>query len=198
MPRSLLEGTRVVDFSQYIPGPYASLMLADLGADVIKVEPPGGDPMRLYGPIGSSAVPPFYSLLNGGKRIIRLDLKTEEARRIVLDLIGRADVLIESYRPGVMDRLALGRDVLAAANPSLVHCAISNFGQTGPRARKPGHDLNCMAVGGGLIASGLAARPVMTSPPVADFASALQATTTVLAALLARKETGEGAFIDLA
>jgi alpha-methylacyl-CoA racemase len=197
MPKSLLVGIRVVDFSQYIPGPYASLMLADLGADVIKVEPPGGDPMRFYGPLGPSATSPFYSLLNGGKRVLRLDLKTDKDRRIVLDLIGHADVLIESYRPGVLERLGLGRDVLAAANPSLVHCAISNFGHTGPRARRPGHDLNCMAVGGGLIASGTSGRPVMATPPVADFASALQATTTVLAALLARKTTGRGAFIDL-
>ena len=108
---SLLHGTRVIDLSQYIPGPYASLMLADLGADVVKVEPPVGDPMRQYGANGAE-VSPLYSTMNGGKRVVHLDLKTQKDHGAILDLLASADVLIESYRPGVMDRLGLSRKVL--------------------------------------------------------------------------------------
>jgi alpha-methylacyl-CoA racemase len=197
MSMAFLRGVRVIDLSQYIPGPYASLMLADLGADVLKVEPPAGDPMRRYGPIGPSGVSAFYTVLNGGKRILPLDLKNAGERQTALSLIGAADVLVESYRPGVMERLGLGHEILRKENPTLVHCAISNFGQEGPFAGKGGHDLNCMALGGGLIASGTAERPVMSAPPVADFASALQAAASVAAALYASRNSGRGAFIDL-
>jgi alpha-methylacyl-CoA racemase len=197
MSWAFLRGVRVVDLSQYIPGPYASLMLADLGADVLKVEPPAGDPMRRYGPIGPSGISAFYTVLNGGKRILCLDLKSDTGRQAALSLIRAADILIESYRPGVMDRLGLGYKTLRHENPALVHCAISNFGQEGPYATKGGHDLNCMALGGGLIASGTLEHPVMSTPPVADFASALQAVASVTAALLASRATGVGAFIDL-
>lgn len=198
MPASFLKGTRVLDLSQYIPGPYAALMLADLGADVLKVEPPGGDPMRFFGPAGIEGASAYYALFNGGKRVARIDLKSPAGRDALLALIGKADVLIESYRPGVLNRLGLGPDRLKAANPTLVHCAISNYGQTGPLASKAAHDLNCMALGGGLAASGTAERPVMTLPPVADFASALQACTSILAALVARSRGEGGSYIDLA
>jgi alpha-methylacyl-CoA racemase len=197
MSLPFLRGVRVIDLSQYIPGPYASLMLADLGADVLKVEPPAGDPMRRYGPIGPSGVSPFYTVLNAGKRILRLDLKSQTGRDTALSLIRAADILIESYRPGVMDRLGLGRNILRMENPVLIQCAISNFGQEGPYASKSGHDLNCMALGGGLIASGTSDRPVISTPPVADFASALQAVASVTAALHASRQTLQGAFIDL-
>src|SRR5262245_61786591 len=197
MSLAFLRGVRVVDLSQYIPGPYASLMLADLGADVLKVEPPAGDPMRRYGPIGPSGISAFYTVLNGGKSILCLDLKSDTGRQAALSLLRAADILIESYRPGVMDRLGLGYKTLRHENPALVHCAISNFGQEGPYATKGGHDLNCMALGGGLIASGTLEHPVMSTPPVADFASALQAVASVTAALLESRATGVGAFIDL-
>jgi alpha-methylacyl-CoA racemase len=169
MPLQFLRDVRVIDLSQYIPGPYAALMLADLGADVLKVEPPAGDPMRRYGPIGPSGNSAFYTVLNGGKRILRL----------------------------VMGRLGLGYPTLHAKNPALIHCAISNFGQEGPYALKGGHDLNCMALGGGLIASGIPESPVISTPPVADFASGIQAAASVSAALVASRATGQGAFIDL-
>lgn len=197
MPVKFLHDVRVIDLSQYIPGPYAALMLADLGADVLKVEPPAGDPMRRYGPVGPSGISAFYTVLNGGKRILRLDLKSDAGREAILALIRAADILIESYRPGVMDRLGLAYPRLREENPALVHCAISNFGQEGPWALKGGHDLNCMALGGGLIASGLSEQPVMSTPPVADFASAIQAVASVSAALVASRATGQGAFIDL-
>lgn len=197
MPEAYLAGTRVIDMSQYIPGPYAALMLADLGADVVKVEPPAGDPMRRYGAMGGGEVSPFYVVMNGGKRVTRADLKTDSGRTAVTELIKAADVLIESYRPGVLARLGLGRDVLAAANPRLIHCAITGYGQNGPYAAKAGHDINYMALGGGLALSGTAERPVMTAPPVSDYAGAQQAAATILAALVARGRTGRGSYIDL-
>lgn len=197
MALQFLRDVRVIDLSQYIPGPYAALMLGDLGADILKVEPPAGDPMRRYGPIGPSGISAFYTVLNGGKRILRLDLKSDAGREAILTLIREADILIESYRPGVMERLGLGYRTLRGQNPALVHCAISNFGQDGPYALKGGHDLNCMALGGGLIASGTSAQPVISTPPVADFASALQAVASISAALVASRATGRGAFIDL-
>ncbi len=197
MPLQFLHDVRVIDLSQYIPGPYAALMLADMGADVLKVEPPAGDPMRRYGPIGPSGISAFYTVLNGGKRVLRLDLKGDDGQAAILALIRAADILIESYRPGVMDRLGLAYPRLREENPALVHCSISNFGQQGPYAQKGGHDLNCMALGGGLIASGLPEQPVISTPPVADFASALQAVASVSAALVASRATGQGAYIDL-
>ena len=197
MPQQFLRDVRVIDLSQYIPGPYATLMLGDLGADVLKIEPPSGDPMRRYGPIGPSGISAFYTVLNGGKRILSLDLKSEAGHKAILALIRGADVVIESYRPGVMDRLGLGYRTLRDENRALVYCAISNFGQQGPYALKGGHDLNCMALGGGLVASGTSEQPVISTPPVADFASAIQAVASVSAALVASRATGQGAFIDL-
>jgi crotonobetainyl-CoA:carnitine CoA-transferase CaiB-like acyl-CoA transferase len=196
MAASLLAGVRVLDLSQYIPGPYATLMLSDLGADVVKVEPPVGDPMRAYG-AADGGVSPFYAVMNGGKRVIGLNLKAPEGKQAILELLATADILVESYRPGVLDRLRLGRPVLESTNPRLIHCSISIYGQNGPLAEMGAHDLNCMALGGGLGVSGTTARPVMTTPPVADYASALQASLTVVAALFARQRTGKGAFIDL-
>ncbi|MFO1058124.1 MAG: CoA transferase [Dongiaceae bacterium] len=197
MSARFLQGFRVLELSQYIPGPYAALMLADLGADVIKVEPPGGDPMRMLGPDAAGGSSSFHAAMNGGKRILRLDLKTAPGRETLRRLLARADVLVESYRPGVLDRLGFDRASIRAACPDLVHCAITGFGQTGPLAGKASHDLGCMALAGGLAASGTAAQPVMTTPPVADFAAGLQASTTIMAALLGRARGGGGAYIDI-
>jgi crotonobetainyl-CoA:carnitine CoA-transferase CaiB-like acyl-CoA transferase len=143
------------------------------------------------------SVSPFYGVMNGGKRVITINLKTLEGKGAILGLLAAADVLIESYRPGVLDRLGLGRTVLESTNPRLVHCSISSFGKNGPLAEMGAHDVNCMALGGGLSVSGTTARPIMTSPPVADYASALQASLTVVAALLARQRSGKGCYIDL-
>jgi len=192
-----LRGTRVLDLSQYLPGPYAAQILADLGAEVIKLEPPAGDPMRALGPLDGDGLSAFYKLINAGKRVIRLDLKGEGGRAAFETLVGAADVLIESFRPGALTRLGLGPEALKALNPRLVHCALSGYGQTGPYAEKAGHDINYMALGGGLATSGPAERPVMAHPPTADFASGQQAALATLAALLRRARSGEGAFLDL-
>ncbi len=197
MLSACLTGFRVVDLSQYLPGPFAGQILADLGAEVVKVEPPGGDPMRAIGPPDPDGVSAYYRLVNAGKRVVRIDLKAEAGRAAFADLISRADVLLESYRPGMLARLGFDRPALTALNPRLVHCALSGYGQTGPYADKGGHDLNYLAWGGGLATSGSEARPVMSHPPVADHAGALQAVIAILAALLRRERDGQGAFLDV-
>jgi alpha-methylacyl-CoA racemase len=197
MALSFLSGIRVLDLSQYIPGPYAALMLADLGADVVKVEPPGGDPMRQLGPRDGDGISPLWKLMNGGKTVVEIDLKTPSGREALEALLRRADALVESYRPGVMDRLGFTRAHLEALNPRLVHAALSGYGQTGPWRLRTGHDLNYMALAGGLAQSGPAEQPLMAAPPTADFASGLQTAMTVCAALLGRAQTGKGAYLDL-
>lgn len=192
-----LQGFRVLDLSQYLPGPYAGQMLADLGAEVVKVEPPGGDPMRAVGMADTDGVSTYYKQLNAGKTVLRLDLKSESGRTGLEQLVAKADVLLESYRPGVLGRLGFGRESLAALNPTLIHCALSGYGQTGPYAQKAGHDINYMAWGGGLVTSGTEERPVMAHPPTADYASAIQAALAIVSALLRRVRTGEGVFIDV-
>lgn len=197
MTADLLKGVRIVELGQYIPAPYAALTLCDLGADVVKIEPPRGDPMRHIGSARVDDVSVAYAAMNGGKRVVFADLKSAVGQQEARALIARADVLIESFRPGVLDRLGLDRATLAALNPGLVHCAISGFGQNGPMAQKAAHDLNYMAAGGGLSYSGTAERPVMTRPPVSDYAGALQGALSILAALLRRARTGQGCYLDI-
>jgi crotonobetainyl-CoA:carnitine CoA-transferase CaiB-like acyl-CoA transferase len=192
-----LAGIRVLDLSQYLPGPYAALMLADLGAEVVKVEPPGGDPGRALPPLDPDGLSPMWKLVNAGKRVATLDLKRAADSELLAGLLAQADVLVESYRPGVLDRLGFTRERLAALNPRLVHAALSGYGQTGPWRLRTGHDLNYMAVGGGLAASGPPAAPANAFPPTADYASGVQTALAVCAALLGRTRTGRGGFIDL-
>lgn len=194
----LLSSYRVLDLSQYIPGPFATRLLADLGAEVIKVEPPSGDPMRSFmfsGPAGK--VSPLYRHLNRGKTVALLNLKEKQDKQHLTRLLRGADVLLESYRPGVMARLGFDRERLQAINPRLVHCALSGFGQTGPFRDRAGHDLTYCAVAGALSASGTGERPVMSYPPIADHAGAMQAVNAVLAALLSRERNGKGVFLDI-
>lgn len=192
-----LEGVRVLDLGQYVPGPYAALILSDLGADVVKVEPPGGEPMRRMSLRDRDGISAHYKVMNGGKRVVELDLKAPAGKAAMEALLAAADVMVESYRPGVLDRLNFSRARLEALNPRLVHVALSGWGQSGPYRLKAGHDINYMAFGGGLAASGVRQAPVFATPPTADFASGIQAAATALAALVARGRTGKGAFIDV-
>ena len=196
MSARCLAGIRVLDLSQYLPGPYAGQILADLGAEVVKVEPPAGDPLRQVPPLDGDGLSAFYKLVNAGKTVVRLDLKQAAGKAAFLGLVDRADALIESFRPGALARLGLDAEALRARNPRLVHCALSGYGQSGPDALKAGHDINYMAMAGGLASSGTAARPIGAHPPTADFASGMQAALTVLAALLGRARSGQGATID--
>ena len=197
MLETFLKDLRVLDLGQYLPGPFAARVFADLGADVVKVEPPAGDPGRYFNADGRPGQSPFYALLNAGKRIINLDLKSADGRSRFEALIGGADVLLESFRPGVLDRLGLGNDRLAAMNPRLVHCALSGYGQTGPFRLHADHDLGYVAMTGMLSACHNEAGSVIPYPPMADHAGSSQTVMTVLAALLARERTGRGCFIDV-
>jgi alpha-methylacyl-CoA racemase len=197
MVDTLLEGIRVLDLSQYLPGPYAGQMLADLGADVVKVEPPAGDPMRRLGGVDSDGLAPGYKLVNAGKTVVLLDLKAEEDRAAFEVMVEHADVLVESFRPGTLDKLGFPHSRLEAINPGLIHVALSGWGQGGPYRLRAGHDLNYMALGGGLAASGAGGTPVMSYPPVADHSAAIQAVAAVSAALFRRSRTGRGAYLDI-
>jgi crotonobetainyl-CoA:carnitine CoA-transferase CaiB-like acyl-CoA transferase len=200
MLSDFLAGVRVLDLSQHLPGPAATQMLADMGADVLKVEPPARDPMRRLDPVNGGPCDdpsPYYRVVNAGKRVVVIDLKSAGGKDAFAKLAAAADVLLESYRPGVLERLGFGRDRLGALNPRLVHCALSGYGQTGPLRLASGHDINYVASTGALGASGPKPMPAMTWPPVADHGSALLAALTMAGALAARARTGRGAFIDV-
>ena len=194
-----LEGVRVIDFSTLLPGPLATLLLAEAGAEVIKIERPGGDEMRRYGPpLGEAGV--AFALLNRGKRSVVLDLKSQDALATLLPLIDGADVVVEQFRPGVMDRLGLGHAALSARNPRLVYCAITGYGQAGPKAGVAAHDLNYVADSGLLsLAAGGDGAPVVPAALVADIAGgAYPAVINILLALQRRAVTGTGCRLDVA
>jgi len=197
MLSDFLKGTRVLDLSQYLPGPFATRLLSDMGAEVIKVEPPAGDPLKYLGTDGNTGKSPFYEMINAGKSVVTLDLKSDNDHQTFAALVSRADVLLESYRPGVLERLGFGEERLRALNPKLIHCALSGYGQTGPYRLVAGHDISYVSMTGGLSVSGTSETPTITYPPMADHAGALQAVITILGALLARSAGGSGAFLDV-
>jgi len=199
MSHDFLKGIRVLDLSQFLPGPFATQMLADMGADVVKVEPPKGDPMRALDPVTNARGPsPYHALVNAGKRVVTLDLKNNDDKDAFTTLVRRADVLMESYRPGALDRLGFGHASLKALNPALVHCALSGYGQNGPMRLAGGHDINYVAAAGQLGLTGPGAKPHMAYPMVADYAGAMQSVTAILGALVGRGRTGRGAYLDVA
>lgn len=195
-----LQDIRVLDFSTLLPGPLASLILAEAGAEVIKVERPGpGEDMRGYPPFldGESG---SFAILNRGKRALALDLRAEGAAASLLALAPTIDIVLEQFRPGVMDRLGLGYEAWRAANPRIIYCAITGYGQDGPRAREAGHDMNYQA-GAGLLAltAGADGSPGIPPALVGDIAGGTYpAVVNLLLALRRRDRTGEGCFIDIA
>jgi alpha-methylacyl-CoA racemase len=200
MPQPFLAGYRVIDLSQYAPGPYGGQILADLGAHVAKVEPPGGEPMRTMGPVDSDGVSAWYKGMNRGKSVVELNLKSDDGKRAFEALLARADAMLESYRPGVLDRLGFSRARLDELNPRLIHCSLSGWGQTGPYRLKGGHDTNYMSLMGGLAISGDGSAPAMAHPPTADYASGMHAALSINAALLGRdgpRGDGRGRFLDV-
>ncbi|MCW5719713.1 MAG: CoA transferase, partial [Devosia sp.] len=195
-----LSGLKVLDFSTTLPGPLASLMLAEAGACVIKVERrDGGDPGRFNKPqlAGESLQ---FAMLNRGKRSIAVDLKNPAERDIVLKLAGEADILIDQFRPGVMERLGLGYAAVSALNPRIIYCAITGFGQTGPDAQRAGHDLTYLARNGVLSLGGAAGGQLALPPAlIADIGGGTYpAVINVLLALAQRDRTGQGQFLDIA
>lgn len=194
-----LEGLVVLDFSRLLPGPFCTQLLANLGADVIKVEDPKvGDYMRSVPPLVGETSYPFL-MVNRGKRSLAVDLKAAEGQEIVRKLARRADVVVEQFRPGVMARLGADYDGLALMNPKLVYCSFSGYGQTGPYRDLPGHDLNFEALAGILAVTGSKgqARPAVPGVPIADLASGFNAALAILASLRVRDRTGRGEFIDV-
>jgi len=190
----------VLDLTRLLPGGYCTLLLSDLGADVIKVEEPGrGDYIRWTPPLvdGESAA---HRALNRGKRSITLNLKDAEGGALLRRLAARAQVLVESFRPGVMDRLGVGYEALAAENPGLVYCAISGYGQTGPYRDLVGHDINYMGYGGALSMTGAReGPPVVPGVQVGDLGGGgMLGAIGILAALVDRRASGRGRFVDAA
>lgn len=194
-----LDGLRVIDLTRLLPGPFLSVILADLGADVIKVEAPqGGDWVRYVPPVRSGLSTAFIAL-NRGKRSVVLNLKTPGGVQTLRRLVKGADVLLESFRPGVMDRLGLGHESLQADNPRLIYVAITGYGQTGPYRVRAGHDLNYTALSGTLAQTGEEdGPPIMPGVQVADVAGGgLFGAVGLLSALIEREKTGKGRFIDV-
>jgi alpha-methylacyl-CoA racemase len=194
-----LSGVLVLDFTTLLPGPLATLMLAEAGAEVIKIERPGGEDMRAMPPVhdGEAAV---FALLNRGKKSITLDLKSESDRSRLRHLLEKADVLIEQFRPGVMERLDLGFEAVKKINPRIVYCSISGYGQTGPRAGEAGHDINYQSLTGLLaLQPGPIDRPVIPPALVADIGGGtMPAVINILLGLRQRDATAEGVYLDVA
>jgi alpha-methylacyl-CoA racemase len=194
-----LEGIRVLDFSTLLPGPLATLILAEAGAQVIKIErPERGDEMRSYTPeFGADSV--NFALLNRGKESVEVDLKSPEAGEVLRPLIERADVLVEQFRPGVMERLRLGYGELYEVNPRLIYCSITGYGKEGPRAGVAAHDLNYVAEAGLLgLTTGADGAPAIPQALLADIGGgAYPAVINILLGLLQRERTGEGAHLDI-
>jgi crotonobetainyl-CoA:carnitine CoA-transferase CaiB-like acyl-CoA transferase len=198
-PRHPLAGIRVVDLSQFLPGPMLSMMMADQGAHVVRVEPPSGEPARRMGPFLASGESVWFRQTNRGKTSVVLDLKAEEGSAALWSLLAEADVFIESFRPGVAERLGFGRDEVHHRHPSLVYCSISAFGQRGPGAHHPAHDLGVQAMAGFLAVNDSGdGRPVVPGVAAADMAVSLTALSAVVMALYERTNTGDGAYIDAA
>jgi len=185
---SALDGIRVLDLSNYIAGPYAAMLLGDQGAEIIKLERPGGDPYRKA---------PGFAVWNRGKRSITVDLKKEEGRKVAQELAARADILLHSFRPGVPERLGVGYEELRQLNPRLVYMSITGWGEKGPFRDKPGYEQLIAAFGGAYIAQGSADHPVYTVLPFPSYFTALLVPTYAVTALLVRKMTGRGQKIEM-
>ena len=194
-----LSGLLVLDFTTLLPGPLATLMLAEAGAEVIKIERPGGEDMRHYEPRfdGESAM---FAVLNRGKKSLVLDLKNEAQRAELVPFFQRADILVEQFRPGVMARLGLGYEAVKALNPKLIYCSITGYGQSGPRADEAGHDLNYIGYTGLLALNpGPVDKPVVPPALIADIGGGtFPAVINILLALRHRDLTGQGCYLDVA
>jgi crotonobetainyl-CoA:carnitine CoA-transferase CaiB-like acyl-CoA transferase len=194
----LLQNLRILDMTQVLSGPFGAQILADLGADVIKLEPPHGDLARTMQPhfIGDDSV--YFIALNRNKRSVAVDLKTPAGVDVVRRLIARCDVVIENNRPGVLDRLGLKADDIRTENPRLIWCAISGFGQDGPYRDKPAYDMIVQALSGGMSLTGEpGGRPVRAGIPIGDITAGMYAAIAILAALNRRHVTGQGETIDI-
>lgn len=193
-----LEGIRVLDLSRFLPGPWVGLTMADHGAEVIKIESPEGEPTRRLGaPIAGFSV--YFRNTQRGKKSVTLNLKADEGREVLLRLAAQSDVVIESFRPGVMERLGLGYAAVRARSPRIVYCSLSAFGQAGAFAQRPSHDAGAQALAGVLsLGQALGKPPSLPTLPMADMALGSTALVGILMALLRREKTGTGDLVDVA
>ncbi len=193
-----LNGIRVLDLSRVLAGPYCTMVLGDLGADVIKVESLEGDETRGWGPPFAEGESAYYLCVNRNKRSIVVDFKTEEGRAILHGLIKRSDVLVENFRPGTLARYSLDFETASAINPNLIYCSITGFGQTGPLRDRPGYDFMIQAMGGLMSVTGASnGEPMKVGVAVADLFAGQNAIIAILAALHARTQTGKGQHLDI-
>ena len=194
-----LKGLRVIDLTKDFAGPFCTMILSDLGAEVIKVEKPGsGDETRSWGPPFVKGLSYYFLSLNRGKKSITLDLKTPAAQKVVRQLVQDSDILVENFRPGILARYNLDYSKLRRVNKALVYCSVSGFGQTGPYRDRPGYDLVAFGMSGIMSTTGEEGRPsVRVSIPVADIAAGHYASTAILACLSRRLVTGRGEYIDI-
>ena len=193
-----LQGIRVLDLSRVLAGPYCTMVLGDLGADVIKVESPEGDETRTWGPPFAEGESAYYLCVNRNKRSIVVDFKTEEGRTILQQLIRKSDILVENFRPGKLARFSLDFASVSVLNPALIYCSISGFGQTGPLHDSPGYDFMIQAMGGLMSFTGEPdSEPMKVGVAVADLFAGQNAVIAILAALQARTLTGKGQHLDI-
>ncbi len=193
-----LEGIRVLDLSNFLPGPHLTMMMADHGAEVIRIEPPTGEPNREIGKKYKDGTSVYFSGTHRGKQSVMLDFKKPGAVDAFLRLAKQADVVLESFRPGVVDRLGIGYQAVRAVNPRVVYCSIAAYGQTGPFVKRVAHDMSVQAECGLLdLCRGSDGAPVMPGVPAADLAASLMALSGILMALLRRTSTGAGDYIDI-
>lgn len=194
-----LEGILVVDLSRVLAGPYCTMMLGDLGAEVIKIESPEGDDTRQWGPPYIGGESAYYLCANRNKKSIILNLKSEGAKRVLLDLVRRADILVENFRVGTMQKMGLDYQRLRDVNPRLIYSAISGYGQTGPYSNRAGYDFIAQAEGGLMSITGESdGQPMKVGVAIVDITAGLFAATAILAALHEREKSGEGQYIDVA
>lgn len=194
-----LAGIRVLDLTRVLAGPFCTMLLADLGAEVVKIERPGGDDARHYGPFLPSGESAYFAGINRGKKSIVLDLKYEADRATFLKLVERADVVVENYRPGTMEVFGLAADRLREINPRLVYASVTGFGRTGPDARRPAYDVIIQALGGLMSITGHDAdHPARVGSSISDIIAGVYTALTITAALARRERNGRGSDIDLA
>lgn len=194
-----LQGIRVLDLSRVLAGPYCTMVLGDLGADVIKVEPPEGDETRGWGPPFAGGESAYYLCVNRNKRDIVINLKTEEGKKALRELALQSDVFVENFRPGTLEKFGLDYETLHVLNPKLIYCSITGFGQTGSMKDKPGYDFMIQALGGLMSITGEPeGEPMKTGVAVVDLFAGQNAIIAILAALQARTLTGQGQHLDIA
>jgi len=195
----VLEGIKILDLTRYLAGPYCSMILGDLGAEIVKIERPGtGDGSRQWGPPFIHGESAYFLSINRNKKSVTINLRTKRGCEIVRRMASTYDVLIENYRPGIVEKLGLDYETLSSINPQLIYCSISGFGQTGPYREKPSYDIVGQAMGGLMSLTGEENRPpVKIGVAISDIFAGMYAVIGILSALIARKKTGKGQLIDV-